>query len=165
MPFSNSQKGWISGGLRHRIKITTPWPGQGVHDLDQSMFPTSLPTLTSDNSLASKLLAFPQAVCSTRRTPLLSCIFQGSAQVPTPPCNLSRHKVGIHCAGGPLRAHYGDGAGGARAGGGARTGGPAGARLLLVPMDHVVRVQISQALKGPMGHSCNLHLLKGLLVH
>lgn len=84
--------------LRHRIKITTPWPGQGVHDLDQSMFPTSLPTLTSDNSLASKLLAFRQAVCSTRRTPLLSCIFQGSAQVPTPPCNLSRHKVGIHCA-------------------------------------------------------------------
>lgn len=35
----------------------------------------------------------------------------------------------------------------------------------LVPMDHVVGVQISQALKGPVGHSCNLHLLKGLLVH
>ena len=37
--------------------------------------------------------------------------------------------------------------------------------VLLVPMDHVVGVQISQALKGPVGHSCNLHLLKGLLVH
>lgn len=35
----------------------------------------------------------------------------------------------------------------------------------LVPMDHVVGVQVSQALEGPMGHSCNLHLLKGLLVH
>lgn len=35
----------------------------------------------------------------------------------------------------------------------------------LVPMDHVVGVQISQALKGPVGHSCNLHLLKRLLVH
>lgn len=96
VPFSNSQKGRISCGLRHRIKITTPWPRQGVHDLDQSMFPTSLPTLTSDNSIASKLLAFPHAVCSTRR-PLLSGIFQRSAQVPTPPCTLSRHKVGIHC--------------------------------------------------------------------
>lgn len=37
--------------------------------------------------------------------------------------------------------------------------------VLLVPMNHVVGVQISQALKGPVGHSCNLHLLKGLLVH
>lgn len=37
--------------------------------------------------------------------------------------------------------------------------------VLLIPMDHVVGVQISQALKGPMGHSCNLHLLKWLLVH
>lgn len=37
--------------------------------------------------------------------------------------------------------------------------------VLLVPMDHVVGVQISQALKSPVGHSCNLHLLKGLLVH
>lgn len=32
-------------------------------------------------------------------------------------------------------------------------------------MDHVVGMQISQALKGPVGHSCNLHLLKGLLMH
>lgn len=37
--------------------------------------------------------------------------------------------------------------------------------VLLIPMDHVVGVQISQALKGAVGHSCNLHLLKGLLVH
>lgn len=37
--------------------------------------------------------------------------------------------------------------------------------ILLVPMDHVVGMQISQALKGPVGHSCNLHLLKGLLMH
>lgn len=37
--------------------------------------------------------------------------------------------------------------------------------VLPVPMDHVVGVQISQALKGPVGHSCNLHLLKGLLMH
>lgn len=37
--------------------------------------------------------------------------------------------------------------------------------VLSVPMDHVVGVQISQTLKGPMGHSCNLYLLQGLLVH
>lgn len=32
-------------------------------------------------------------------------------------------------------------------------------------MDHVVGVQVSQTLKGPVRHSRDLHLLKGLLVH
>jgi hypothetical protein len=34
-----------------------------------------------------------------------------------------------------------------------------------VPVDHVVGMKIGQALKCSVGHSCNVHLQKGLLVY